>query len=118
MPVLDVNTKTIRCDNQPDCNKSVTFNVAEGKQVSESPENTWMKSIRLIQTPDGRVLVYCSDVCEITGARTGQHNIPVPKKIIEVGNSAAVAAAAHAAEAAKVSDVNLKSGAGGPIVLG
>jgi len=116
MPVIDVQTKTIKCDG-PDCTKAITFNVAEGKEVANQAGNEWMKSIRLVQTPDGRVLVYHDDVCEISGARTGQHNIPVPKKIIEAANPAAVAAAAQAAEAAKVSDANLKSGAGGPIVL-
>jgi hypothetical protein len=115
MPVTD--TKTIKCDG-PECTKIITFTTAEGKEVTERPGNEWMKAIRLVQTPDGRVLAYHDDVCEISGARAGLHNIPVPKKIIEVGNSAAVAAAAHAAEAAKASDANLKSGAGGPIVLG
>ncbi len=116
MPVIDVQTKTIRCDG-PDCSKSVTFNVAEGKETASQPGNEWMKAIRLVQTPDGRVLVYHDDVCEITGARSGQHNIPEVKKIIEAGNPAAIAAAAQAAEAAKVSDANLKSGTGGPVII-
>ena len=116
--VTDSQFKTIKCDGGEDCTKTITFNVAEGKEVTNQAGNEWMKAIRLVQTPDGRVLVYCSDVCEISGARTGQHNIPVPKKIIEAGNPAAIAAAAQAAAAAVVSDANLKSGTGGPIVLG
>jgi hypothetical protein len=115
MPAID--TKTLTCDG-PECNKTVTFNPAEGKEVPTRPGNEWMKGIRLVQTPDGRVLLYHDDVCEISGIRAGLHNIPVPKKIIEAGNAAAVAAAAQAAAAAVVSDANLKSGTGGPIVLG
>ena len=116
--VIDAQFKTIKCDGGSDCTKTITFNVAEGKEVASQAGNEWMKAIRLVQTPDGRVLVYCSDVCEISGTRTGQHNIPVAKKIIEAGNPAAIAAAAQAAEAAKVSDANLKSGSGGQVVLG
>ena len=116
MTVLDVHTKTIACDNS-ECNKSVVFNVADAQQVKDNPANIWLKSLRLIQTPDGRVFSYCSDVCEITGARTGQHNLPEPKKIIEAANPAAVAAAAQAAEAARNSDANLKAGTGGPVIV-
>jgi hypothetical protein len=115
--VIDAQFKTIKCDGGSDCTKTITFNVAEGKEVASQAGNEWMKAIRLVQTPDGRVLVYCSDVCEISGTRTGQHNIPVPKKIIEAANPAAVAAAAQAAEAARASDANLKSGSGGPVII-
>jgi len=116
MPILDVQTKTIKCDG-PDCTKSITFNAAVGKEVAAQPGNEWMAAIRLIQTPDGRVLVYHDDVCEITGARTGSHNRPAAKTIIEAANPAAIAAAAQAAAAAIVSDANLKSGAGGPVII-
>lgn len=118
MPVKDVQTKTISCDNPSgDCTKSVTFNVAEAQQMKENPSNVWLKSLRLIQTPDGRVLSYCSDVCEIQGARSGQHNTPEPKKIIEASDPAAIAQAAAAADAAKTSDANLRSGSGGPVIV-
>ena|ERR1700719_934765 len=118
MGLIDAQFKTIKCDGGPDCTKAITFNVAEGKEVANQAGNEWMKAIRLVQTPDGRVLVYCSDVCEIGGARLGLHNIPVAKTIIESANPAMVAAAAQAQEAARKSDVNLKTGAGGPVVLG
>ncbi len=116
MPVLDIQTKTIKCDGL-DCTKTVTFNVAEGKDVVNKSGNEWMKAVRLVQTPDGRVLVYHDDVCEISGIRQGLHNIPEPKRLIEAANPAAVAAAAQAAEAARNSDTNLKSGTGGPVLV-
>jgi hypothetical protein len=114
MPVTD--TKTLKCDG-PDCSKVITFAAAEGKEVPNRPGNEWMKLIRLVQTPDGRVLLYHDDVCEIQGARSGLHNIPEVKKIIDTANPAAVQAAIQAAAAAVVSDANLKSGAGGPVLL-
>ena len=116
MGLQDVQSRTIKCDNS-ECNKQVSFNQAEAKQTFDNPANVWMKSLRIINTFDGRTFAYCSDVCEITGARSGQHNLPEPKKIIEASNPAAVAAAAQAAEAAKVSDANLKTGAGGPVLV-
>jgi len=110
----DQPLRTITCDN-PDCNKSITFDRRQEKETFD--DNPWMKSIRLVQTIDQRNLVYCSDVCEITGAKSGVHNLPVPKKIIEAGSAAAVNAAAQAAELAKASDEALKSGNGGPVIV-
>jgi hypothetical protein len=51
------------------------------------------------------------------GAKSGQHNVPLPKKIIEAANEAAVKQAAAAAAAAKASDEALKSGTGGPVIV-
>jgi hypothetical protein len=62
-------------------------------------------------------LVYCSDVCEIAGAKSGTHNLPVPKKIIEAANPAALAQATAAAAAARASDEALKSGSGGSVIV-
>jgi hypothetical protein len=115
MPLVDQPLRTIKCDNQPDCNKEITFDRRQEKEVFEA--NPWLKSIRLVQTVDQRNLVYCSDVCEIAGAKSGTHNLPVPKKIIEAGNTALVNAAAAAAAAAKASDEALKSGSGGPVIV-
>lgn len=117
MPLTDQPLRTIACDNS-ECNKVITFDRTKEKETFESPANTWLKSIRLIQTVDQHQFVYCSDVCEIMGTKSGKHNLPEPKKIIEAANPAAVAAAAAAAEAAVKSDENLKSGQGGQIVLG
>ena len=116
MPLLDKALRTIKCDND-ECNKNIEFNRAEEKATFDNPANIWLKSIRLIQSIDQRNFVYCSDVCEIMGAKSGKHNLPEPKKIIENANAATVAAAAAAADAAKQSDENLKTGQGGPIVV-
>jgi len=116
MSLTDIAFRTIKCDG-PDCGKEVTYNPAEEKAVFENPANVWLKSLRLVQTLDGRKFAYHDDVCEINGAKTGQHNLPEPKKIIEASNPAAIAAAYAAAEAAKTSDENLKRGSGGPVLV-
>jgi len=116
MPATTVPTHTIKCDG-PECNKLITFTEPEKKATFDSPANIWLKSLRQIQTVDQRQFAYCSDVCEIMGAKSGQHNLPEPKKIIETANPAAVKAAAAAADAVKASDENLKSGVGGPVVV-
>jgi len=112
----DAVIRTIKCENE-ECNKTITFDRKDEKATFENPANSWLRALRLVQTVDQRSYVYCSDVCEIAGAKSGVHNLPQPKTIIEAGNPAAVAAAAAAAEAAKASDQNLKSGTGGPILV-
>lgn len=116
MALTDVVMRTIKCNNE-DCPKEITFERTKEKETFDNPANIWLKSLRLVQTVDQRSLVYCSDVCEIMGIKTGAHNMPEPKKIIENANAATVAAAAQAADAAKASDENLKTGKGGPIVV-
>lgn len=116
MPLTDQPLRTIKCDND-ECNKSITFDRTKEKETFDNPANIWMKSLRLVQTLDQRNLAYCSDVCEIMGAKSGKHNLPEPKKIIENANAATVAAAAAAAEAAAQSDQNLKSGQGGKVIV-
>ena len=112
--LTDQPLREITCDNK-ECNKTIVFDRRQEKEVFEA--NPWLKSVRLVQTVDQRNLVYCSDVFEIAGAKNGTHNLPVPKKIIEVGNTAQVNAAAAAAAAARASDEALKSGSGGPVIV-
>lgn len=111
-----LNFRNIRCDG-PDCKKEVTFDPKFEKEIFLAPENAWLRSGRVIQTGDQRILMYCSDVCEINGIRSGVHNLPEPKKVIEAGTPAAVVAAAQAAAAAKASDETLKAGTGGPVIV-
>lgn len=116
MSLTDQALRTIKCDG-PECTKSITFNRADEKVVFENPANLWLKSIRLVQTIDQRSFVYHDDVCEIMATKSGVHNLPEPKKIIEAANPAAVKAAAEAAAAAVASDENLKKGTGGPVLV-
>lgn len=108
MPILDAHFRTISCDN---CDKSVTYNMAEQKETFDAEGNEWMKTVRQITTLDQRPLAYCSDVCEVEGIKTGSHNLPEPKKIVTGGASAEqIKIAAQAAEAAKKATEAIKSG--------
>lgn len=106
---VNATVRTISCDAQ-DCNKSVIFDLTQEKQVFEAPENAWLKTTRVVQSADGRNSVYCSDTCEVKGVATGKHNIPDAPKIVPVGNSAAVAAAAQAAAHARSTEEAIRTG--------
>jgi len=111
MGLIDSAVRTITC-NGPECPHTVTFDRREEKQTFDAPGNEWMKSVRIIQTVDGRNIVYCSDACEIKGVATGSHNLPTPKKIIDApASSASIQAAAAAAKRAEEATAALKAGA-------
>jgi hypothetical protein len=114
----NVQIRKLKCDN-PECNKEIEFLLEESvvRDTYANPANSWLLSGRVVGTGDGRQLFYCSDICEILGAKSGSHNRPDPKKIIEDANPAAVKAAVAAAEAKAASDKNLKEGGGGPILV-
>jgi hypothetical protein len=108
MPVLDVQVRTISCEQ---CDKTVTFSMKDHQQVVK--DNTWLNTSRVIQTGDGRNFLYCSDECEIAGIGTSKHNVPEPKKIVDVpqvGAAQAIKIAAQAAESAKEGTKALKTG--------
>lgn len=111
MPVLDVQVRTMTCDNE--CGKTITFDVKDAQKVVE--ENPWLNTGRFIQTGDRRGFFYCSDKCEVEATGTGKHNVPEPKKIVEtpsVGAAQAIKIAAQAAENAREATKALKTGKG------
>lgn len=114
MSITDTVVRTIKCEVEG-CPNEVIFDRKEEQQVFAKPENAWMKGIRLVQTADGRNIAYCSDNCEIEGIKTGKHNLPEPKRIIEAGNSAAVQAAAQANANAKAAEQMVREGTGGKL---
>ncbi|SRR6266851_975002 len=109
MPILDTVIRTIACDG-PECTKQVLFDRKEEKAVFENPDNAWLKSTRVVQSADGRNIVYCSDTCEVKGAATGKHNIPEAAKVVTDANPAAIAAAAQAASRARQADQAIRDG--------
>lgn len=103
--ILDVSVRTITCDG-PECDKSISFLQKDNDMMVANTE--WLRGLRLVQTLDGRNLCYCSDMCEINAIGNNVHNIPAPKKIIEIpsgsgesGIKAAAAAQAKAEEATR-----------------
>ena len=117
MGLIDSTVRTITC-NGPACPKTITFDRRLEKQTFDDPTNAWLKATRIVQTLDGRNLVYCCDACEIGGVGTGQHNLPEPKRIVESGASAAaIRAAADAAAQAEATTAAIKAGQPASVTL-
>jgi hypothetical protein len=96
MSVIDQMIRTFTCNN-PACGKTITWNTQEEPKTFQ--ENEWLLGLRVIQTLDNRKFSYCSDLCEIKGAETGQHNI-VQKPKVEIPSGSATDAIQKAAQAA------------------
>lgn len=109
MSILDSVIRTISCD-APNCGKQVLFDRKDEKVTFENPENVWLKSTRVVQSADGRNIVYCSDACEVKGAATGTHNIPEAPKIVTATSPAAIAVAAQAAANAQRTEKAIRDG--------
>lgn len=106
MSIHDTVIRTITC-NGPECKNTVTFEQKENKEAVDA--NPWLKSARVIQTGDGRNLVYCSDVCEVNGVGSGAHNPPEAKKVIEMPTGGSLDAIKKAAAAAKAAEEGTKA---------
>jgi hypothetical protein len=116
MGFSDQRIRTIKCDN-PDCPKVISFDLTDAKKIQETE---WLKGVRMVQTGDGRSFSYCSDVCEVKGITTGQHNLKEPPKqqaatpaapaVIPTATDADVKAAAQQSAATQQLEKDLKSG--------
>jgi len=111
MPNTNVIIRTSQCDQ---CKKSATFEVTQQGGVDKAvlEEYPWLKSGRLVQTIDGRVLYYCSDECEVLAIGTGVHNQKEPELVDKTPpNKAAIAAALRNAKASAEATKAIKTGA-------
>jgi hypothetical protein len=108
MGIADTVVRTISCDG-PGCDKSVMFDRKDEKATFENPDNAWLRTTRVVQSADGRNLVYHNDECEVKGTATGAHNILEAPKIVP-GNAAAVALAAQAAAQTQEADKTIRDG--------
>jgi hypothetical protein len=109
MSIIQTSYKTISC-NGPNCDKTVTFEA--GKEQEVANETLWFKTIRLVQTAQGRNLCYCSDQCELENIAAGAHNPEERKKIALPEGANAIDVAARQAQEAEKATKALKSGAG------
>lgn len=75
MPFSDKQFRRIKCD-APGCDKDVEFDLSDIKAIQAIE---WLKGVRVVQTGDNRNKAYCSDVCEVKGVTTGEHNVKEPK---------------------------------------
>ena len=118
MPNTNQIIRTATCDG-PECDKSAVFEVSQQGGVDKSvfEEHPWLKSGRLVQTVDGQVFYYCSDVCEVKGAGTGTHNMKEPEVIVkDTPNQAAIQAALRNAKATAAATKAIKQGQ--PVIQG
>ncbi len=109
MSIVDSVIRTISCDAEG-CTNQVLFDRTVEKETFADPKNIWLKSTRVVQSADGRNIVYCSDACEVKGTATGKHNIPEPTKIVTAANPAAITAAAAAAAQARSAEQAIRDG--------
>ncbi len=77
--IQDKVSRTISCDNKG-CDKTVTFAPDNQEEIAALPE--WLRTFRNVNLGNGAKFGYCSDVCEVEGATTGQHNVPEPPKVL------------------------------------
>ncbi len=112
MGIVNVVYRAITC-NGPECKNTLTFDVKDGKEVLEA--NPWLLGLRFVKTPDERELIYCSDLCELNGIRSGVHNRPEVKKIVEMPSGAGLEQIKQAAQRAAQQEqatAALKAGTG------
>ena len=100
MPISDKTTRTIKCDNKK-CDKEVVFDLQDQEAISKMPD--WLRTYRNVVLGNQSKFGYCSDVCEVEGVTTGDHNVPEPKQVQEATAADAnrVAAQAKIVEAMK-----------------
>ena len=107
----------VKCDRLG-CPNVVEYDALNKALIDDvKTNNPWLVTVRIVKTQDGREFLYCGDICEIEQIKNGVHSPPEQKRIIDNASSAAVKAAAAAADAARQSDINLKSGTGGPVLV-
>ena len=107
MGFADVISRTIKCDAKG-CLNSHSFNPQIEEEVAALP--LWIRTTRTVTLGNRQQFTYCSDVCEVNGVTTGDHNVPEPKQVQE----ATPAQANQTIQASKVVD-QLK--AKGPVKL-
>jgi hypothetical protein len=100
LPISDKTTRSIKCDNAK-CDKEVSFDLQDQAAIAALPD--WLRMYRNVVLGNNQKFGYCSDVCEVEGVTTGQHNVPEPKQVQEAtpADASRVAAQAKAVEALK-----------------
>ena len=105
MPFSDKQFRTIKCDG-PDCDKTVTFDLSDVKAIQAIE---WLKGVRVVATGDNRNFSYCSDVCEVKGVTTGNHNLKEKPKVA-VASAADIKQAVDQAQQEADATAALKNG--------
>jgi len=111
MSIIDSQIRTVSCNG---CDKSVTYDAQSKESLAKAIEdNPWLKTLRIVQTAQGRNFAYHDDQCELSGVAAGNHNPEEPKKVITMpANASAIAEAAKAAKATEEATKAIKDGSG------
>lgn len=97
MAINDKISRTIKCD-APECPNEVTIDPQNPEDIAAMPD--WVRTFRTVTNGQNTRFGYCSDVCEVKGVTTEQHNVPEPKQVVEA-DPAQAAALARNVEASK-----------------
>lgn len=107
MGIKDTVSRTIQCE-APECKNEVTFNPQVIEEIQKLPD--WVRTYRNVAIGNKNVFGYCSDVCEVKGVTTGNHNVPEPKAVQPATSQAEINAAAQEAKNAVDANKALKEG--------
>ena len=107
MGIQDVVSRTIKCE-APECKNEVTFNPQSIDEIQKLPD--WVRTYRNVAIGNKNTFGYCSDVCEVKGVTTGNHNVPEPKAVQPATSQADIAKAAQEAKNADDANKALKEG--------
>lgn len=107
MSIKDLVSRTIKCEG-PECKNEITFDPQNIEQIKALPD--WVRTYRTIQNGQRATFGYCSDVCEVKGVTTGNHNVPEPKAVAEATTQAEIRQAALEANQAAEANKALKEG--------
>lgn len=78
MAISDKVSRTIKCEGEG-CPNEVTFDPQVQEDIIALP--AWVRTTRTVQLGNRSSFTYCSDVCEVKGVTTGNHNVPEPKAV-------------------------------------
>lgn len=110
MSIIDVQIRTVTCNT---CGATATYeNSGRGVPPEILAEYPWLTTNRVVVNGEGKNFDYCSDLCEIAGIETKQHNTPEkPKVEVPQGSvQAQIQAAALAAKQREDATKALKEG--------
>jgi hypothetical protein len=83
MAIKDQVQRTIACDG-PECKNTISFDPQNQEEIAKLP--AWLRTTRTVTLGNNQKFTYCSDVCEVKGVTTGNHNVPEPKQVQEAGS--------------------------------
>ena len=107
MGINDKVSRTIKCE-AAECKNEVTFDPQSIEEIQKLPD--WVRTYRNVSIGNKQTFGYCSDVCEVKGVTTGNHNVPETKQVKPATSAADIKQAAQEAKNADDATKALKEG--------